>query len=116
MLASSEKFAPAYFDNRPLTHVASQVPAPPDRPYRLGEGTREVAETAPAIVQAQSTTELAASARPRMAEAVTRAPLSAPLSAPLAAPEEPAVSPVSAYAPARYDGGRAGFMSGRGLY
>jgi hypothetical protein len=27
----------------------------------------------------------------------------------------PAVSPVSAYAPTRYDG-RAGFMNGRGLY
>ena len=31
-----------YFDTRPMTQVTAQVPAPPDRPYRLGEGAREV--------------------------------------------------------------------------
>jgi hypothetical protein len=31
-------------------------------------------------------------------------------------PAEPAVSPVSAYAPAGYDDSHAGFMGGRGLY
>jgi rare lipoprotein A len=80
LVASSKSYAPTYFDSRPLTHV----PAPPDRPYRLGEGAREVPAVAPA-----RTVELAAA--------------------------EPEASPVSAYAPARYDG-RAGFLSGRGLY
>jgi rare lipoprotein A len=93
LVASSKPYAPTYFDSRPLTHV----PAPPDRPYRLGEGAREV-PAAPA-----RTVELAAAGRP---QAVTRAPLPA---------AEPEASPVSAYAPARYDG-RAGFLSGRGLY
>jgi len=31
-------------------------------------------------------------------------------------PAEAEPSPVSAYAPVRYDGARSGFMSGRGLY
>jgi len=52
------------------------------------------------------TIELAAAARPHPVETVARKPL---------APAEPSVSPVSAYAPARYDA-PAGFMSGRGLY
>jgi len=92
-VASSKTFVPAYFDARPMTQVAGKAPTPPERPYRLGEGPREV----PAV-------ELAARARP--VETVVRQPL---------APAEPAVSPVSAYAPPRYDA-PAGFMSGRGLY
>jgi hypothetical protein len=52
------------------------------------------------------TVELAAASRPQATPTVTRAPLPA---------AEPEASPVSAYAPARYDG-RAGFLSGRGLY
>jgi rare lipoprotein A len=100
-LASKKPFAPAYFDARPMTRVAT------DAPYRLGEGPREVPAVQPALArQAGPTTELAASTRPRPAETVTRASLPA---------AEPAISPVSAYAPARYDG-HAGFMSGRGLY
>ena len=95
LVASNKPYAPTYFDNRPLTHV----PAPPDRPYRLGEGAREV----PAVPA--RTVELAAASRPQAAP-IARAPL----------PDaEPEASPVSAYAPARYDG-RAGFLSGRGLY
>src|SRR5471030_702947 len=96
LLASSKPYAPTYFDSRPLTHV----PAPPDRPYRMGEGAREV----PAVPA--RTVELAAASRSQAAPAITRAPLPA---------AEPEGSPVSAYAPARYDG-RAGFLSGRGLY
>jgi rare lipoprotein A len=103
MVASNKRFAPAFFDNRPMTQIPSQVPSPPDRPFRLGDGAREV----PAVAAPQAPTmELAAATRPHAAESVTRAPLPA---------AEPSVSPVSAYAPARYDG-HAGFMSGRGLY
>jgi len=97
-VASNKPYAPTYFDARPLTQtqLSSQVPSPPDRPYRLGEGAREVpAQAAP---QGQ-TIELAAAARPQAAQPAA----------------EPVVSPVSAYAPVRYDG-HAGFMSGRGLY
>ena len=98
LVASNKSYAPTYFDSRPLT----QVPAPPDRPYRLGEGAREV----PAAPAPARTVEFAAASRPQAAPAVARAPLPA---------AEPEASPVSAYAPARYDG-RAGFLSGRGLY
>jgi len=98
-VASAGNFAPAYFDARPMTEIAakapSRVPPPPERPYRLGDAT----PPAP-------TTELAAVARPHAIETVTRSALAA---------AEPAVSPVSAYAPTRYDG-QSGFMSGRGLY
>ena len=99
-VASSKSFAPTYFDSRPLNEYASRVPPPPDRPYRLGEGARE----GPAMEA--RTTELAAAARPRAGGIVTREPFPS---------AEPAVSPVSAYAPTRYDG-RAGLLSGRGLY
>ena len=59
-VASTKPFAPAYFDSRPLTNFSVRtVPSPPDRPYRLGEGARDV----PAV--AAPTTELAAAARPR---------------------------------------------------
>jgi rare lipoprotein A len=107
MVATNKPFAPAYFDARPMTQVAGKAPTPPDRPYRLGEGAREV----PGTIEAQapsreSTTELAAAGRPHPVESVVRKPLE---------PAEPAVSPVSAYAPAHYDA-PAGFMSGRGLY
>lgn len=106
-LASNKPFAPAYFDARPMTQLAASAPTPPERPYRLGEGAREV----PGRMEAKAaspapTTELAAAQRPHPVETAVRKPLS---------PAEPAVSPVSAYAPARYDG-QAGFMSGRGLY
>jgi len=102
MVASAKPFAPAYFDSRPMSKAA---PLPPERPYRLGDN--DVADdaapaTAPvkavAVAQATPTIELAA-ARSTVAQA-----------------DMPRSSPVSAYAPTRYDGGGAGFMSGRGLY
>ena len=93
-VASNKPFVPELFDTRPLSRVAGPVPAPPDRPYRLGEGPREVA----AAQQPAPTLELAAAAR----------------SQPVHSADEPAVSPVSAYAPVRYDGGAV--MRGRGLY
>lgn len=94
-VASSRPFAPTYFDSRPLR--TADVPSPPDRPYRLGEGPGELpAAGAP-------TTELAAAARPRAISAAARGPAA------------PVASPVSAYAPGGNDA-RSGFMSGRGLY
>ena len=102
-VVSNKTFAPAYFDGRPMTNFSSSgIPSPPDRPYRLGEGARDV----PAV--AAPTTELAAAARPRPAGAVMRTP-------PVGAEPQAVASPVSAYVPTRYDG-RTGFMDGRGLY
>jgi rare lipoprotein A len=90
---ASRSFAPTYFDARPL----SAIPAPPDRPFRLGEGAREVPpRPAPVEARRAPTTELAAAARPQSAEIEA--------------------SQVSAYAPVRYDPPAAGFLSGRGLY
>ena len=89
-IASAENFAPAAFDARsPSRAMPRQAPTPPDRPYALGGGELE---PQPQAVQTAPAFELAAATRPQ------------------AAP-----TPVSAYAPASYDG-RAGFMSGRGLY
>ena len=101
LVASNKPYAPTYFDNRPMTQMPARVPAPPDRPYRLGEGAREV----PAVhAPRQQTVELAAAARPQP-----------PLARDELVDEEPDVSPVSAYAPPSYDS-RAGLLSGRGLY
>jgi hypothetical protein len=69
----------------------------------LGEGVRDVPT---ATVDQIETVELAAVSRPHPGETAMRRTVT---------PAEPAVSPVSAYAPTRYDG-QAGFMSGRGLY
>jgi rare lipoprotein A len=101
LVASNKPYAPTYFDTRPMTQIPARVPAPPDRPYRLGEGAREV----PAVhVAREQTVELAAAARAQP-----------PIARALLPAAEPAASPVSAYAPALYDG-RAGLLSGRGLY
>ncbi|MGH6726185.1 MAG: septal ring lytic transglycosylase RlpA family protein [Pseudolabrys sp.] len=88
LVASNSPYVPSYFDTRRMAELPAQVPPPPDRPFGLGQGARDV----PAA--AAPTVELAAAAR---------------------AQDAPEASPVSAYAPVRYDG-HAGFMSGRGLY
>jgi rare lipoprotein A len=96
-VASNKLFAPASLDSRRAVNFSSNgIPSPPDRPYRLGEGARDV----PAM-EAQ-TTEFAAATRPR----TVREPM---------AEAEQGGSPVPAYVPTRYDA-RAGFMGGRGLY
>ena len=82
---------PTYFDPRPMAPTSPNRPTPPERPYALGEGER-APQPQPRVTRAAPTVELAAATRS------TAAP-----------------SPVSAYAPVRYDGS-AGFMSGRGLY
>lgn len=91
MLASSKPFAPAYFDSRPMSRIRGSIPQPPERPYRLGEGTSQMASAEPVAALADAPARSAGPA------------------------EQPTVSPVSAYAPVRDEGG-AGFMSGRGLY
>jgi peptidoglycan lytic transglycosylase len=92
LVASNRDYAPTEFASRPRT----DIPTPPDRPFRLGEGARDVPPPEPAVARRAPTTELAATARPQPVE------IDAP--------------PVSAYAPMRYDAHAAGFMSGRGLY
>ena len=93
-VASSEPFAGSFFDSHPMSRLPRhRAPTPPDRPYAAG-GTEETAS-------------------PRVAEAAPRHAPTVELAA-VTRPEPPA-SPVSAYAPVRYDG-HAGFMSGRGLY
>ena len=100
-LASAGNYAPTYFDSRPMTQVTTRVPAPPDRPYRLGEGARELPARAATL---SHTVELAAASRLQAEPSFARETAA-----------EPEISPVSAYAPVRSDV-RAGFMSGRGLY
>jgi len=90
-LASADAYTPTYFDPRPMAPMR-RPPTPPERPYALSDGEGAAQAAQPHVVRAASTVELAAAARP-----------------------EAAPSPVSAYAPVRYDG-PAGFMSGRGLY
>jgi rare lipoprotein A len=101
LVASNKDFAPAFFDSRPLT----EVPTPPGRPFRM-EGSHQVAS----LQQAAEEAPEAPVAQPPTAENVLRVPV-----ATRTVQSAPAVSAVSAYAPARYDA-PAGFMSGRGLY
>ena len=101
LVASNKPYSPTYFDSRPMTEAEARVPAPVDRPYRLGKGAREV----PAV--RRQTVELAAASRPQAAPAFEEA-------TPAEEPETQA-SPVSAFAPVGYDG-HAGLLSGRGLY
>ncbi|MGH9806079.1 MAG: septal ring lytic transglycosylase RlpA family protein, partial [Terriglobia bacterium] len=67
-VASAGGYAPTYFDNRPLAQA--RVPSPPDRPFRLGEGAREV----PAVASRPRAIEVAA-ARPQVAAPFARQPL-----------------------------------------
>jgi len=97
-VASAKPFIPQpeMFDSRPLSRVATNVPSPPERPYRLGEGAREVPAAKPTPA-----------AKVQYADALA--------SEPVHSAEEPVTSPVSAYAPVSYDSGAAA-SSGRGLY
>jgi rare lipoprotein A len=95
-VASAGAYAPEFFDSRPMNRIGN-VPEPRERPYSLGEG----------------------GAAPRPAVTAQALPAPAPKAPPVMARLEPpayrATSPVTAYAPVRYDGS-AGFVSGRGLY
>lgn len=107
LVASNKNFAPAFFDSRPMT----EVPPPPQRPFRV-DGSHQVASLEPEAEEAvpRAVEQPRLSEQPRLAANVLRAPVA---SHGVAA--APSVSPVSAYAPTRYDA-PAGFMSGRGLY
>jgi len=94
-VASATPFVPGMFDSHPLNQVTT-VPSPPERPYRLGEGAREL----PAVQKAPI-------AKLDYADAAAAAPVHSAEGSP--------VSPVSAYAPVGYDG-TAVVASGRGLY
>lgn len=106
-VASADTFAPAYFDPQPMSRTPAirNLPMPPpSRPYAADN-------------EAQ-TTEFAASRRPTaeppQAGFAERYAIAAQAAEP--APSTRLASPVSAYAPARYDAPAPGFMSGRGLY
>lgn len=108
LVASNKNFAPAFFDSRPMT----DVPQPPQRPFRV-EGSHQVASLEPEAEEAapRAAEQPRLSEQPRLAaNNVLRAPVASHGSA-----AAPSASPVSAYAPTRYDA-PAGFMSGRGLY
>ncbi len=115
LVASNQAFAPALFDSRPMT----EVPRPPERPFRVDGAPPSGAQAA--MGPEPEGDEIAAAepmARPRVADAMGRAPMleAKPLARQAAnLPTSPSVSPVSAFAPTRYDA-PAGFMSGRGLY
>ena len=114
--AAGGNFAPAYFDKTPMSKVAAikNVPAPPDRPYAADEET-ETAEVAPVQVAQQVSRVAKTSPAPSFDQrfgSVQRAALDPP---PSTGQGDRLTTPVSAYAPARYDAS-AGFMSGRGLY
>jgi rare lipoprotein A len=104
-LASATDFAPALFDQRPMGQVAPsrKVPSPPERPY---------AEDA-----ASQSEEVAAEPAPDLPRRAYERPVQRyALEAPAAeTPSTRLTSPISAYAPVRYDAA-AGFMGGRGLY
>ena len=103
-VASNKPYAPVYFDAEPMTKLPERVQSPPERPYAMGAAAREAANARPA--PHARTTELAAARRPQVVENAPRVARS---------DTEPTASPVSAYAPVRYDP-PVGFMGGRGLY
>jgi rare lipoprotein A len=115
-VASAGNFAPAYFDKTPMSQGAAfrNVPEPRNRPYASDEGS-EAADASP--VQAAS------KAAPQVAEASNAQTFDqrfphiqrAALEPPSTGQAGRLASPVSAYAPVRYDTS-TGFMSGRGLY
>ena len=95
-VASSKDFAP-YFDSRPMSD--------------LPRAARPTAAAAPVQRVAAAEADDAADAAPPDLPAAMRQPAVDTV----ARASAPAASPVSAYAPVRYDN-KAGFMSGRGLY
>jgi rare lipoprotein A len=97
LVAAAKPLARTYFDARPM----SGIPSPPPRPY--GTGMQQVAALNLPAAGRAPTTELAAASHPL--EQVATSSLALPRS-----------SPVSAYAPVRYDGHAADLLSGRGLY
>jgi rare lipoprotein A len=115
-VAAAGNFAPAYFDKTPMSKIAAikNVPSPPDRPYAAEEET-DATEAEPVQVARQVSRVAKASPAPTFDQrfgSVQKVALDPP---PSTGDSGRLTSPVSAYAPARYDAS-AGFMSGRGLY
>lgn len=106
-VASNKPYAPEFFDARPIARVTN-VPEPPERPYALGESD----EAAPRVVAEAEPARFGGEPRPPLRSPA--APVLARIDGPAAA-RAPLTSPVSAYAPVRYDAS-AGIVSGRGLY
>ena len=109
-VAAAGNFAPAYFDKTPMSMDSAfrKVPEPRDRPYAT-DGEADAAEPAPVEVAETPRTPTFDQRFPR---GIQRASLEPP---PSTGQGSRLTSPVSAYAPARYDAS-AGFMGGRGLY
>ncbi len=106
--SASKDYAPAMFDSRPMTQMTAAQ-------NRSSTPAVERDETAPVVqrpIARRSTVEFAANAK---APAVQSAPLDPPVNAQARLSADPMPSPVSAYAPARYNT-PAPFLSGRGLY
>lgn len=100
-VASSKDFAP-YFDPKPMAEA---------RPAKMPASMTPAAQQVAAVADDdEAETEVPA----RIAAASLPAPMRSAAVQSVQAQSQPAVSPVSAYAPTRYDG-RAGF-NGRGLY
>jgi rare lipoprotein A len=107
MVASAGKdYAPSMFDSRPMT----QMKATPARPAPVEDEAEDTEQPVNASIAKPSTVEFAANAK---TPAVQSAPLAPPAQPRLSA--DPMPSPVSAYAPARYNA-PAPFLNGRGLY
>jgi len=102
-VASSKDFAP-YFDPKPMT----QPSRPQATPATMTPAARQVAS-------AVDDDEPEAETPARIASAELLPPVRSASVQTAAREAGPAVSPVSAYAPVRYNN-RAGFMNGRGLY
>jgi rare lipoprotein A len=118
-VASAGNFAPAYFDKTPMSQAGAfrNVPAPRNRPYAADED-EAAADAAPvqaasrAPVQVATATAAESQTFDQRFPRIQRASLEAP---PSTGQAGHMASPVSAYAPVRYDAS-AGFMGGRGLY
>jgi rare lipoprotein A len=101
--ANAPSSSRAYFDPKPMgAAMPRHAPVPRARPYAAGTGAgaqavaqADASQTSTADRPARPTIELAAATR--------------------SSASMPAVTPVSAYVPVKYDG-HNGFLSGRGLY
>ena len=105
MIASTRPFLPGFPSRSPL--VRGEAPMPQPRPYELGD------ETPRAPFPGPYRAEVRTPAQPYPAYPQSQPVVRVP--APAMAEPRPAISPVTAYAPVRYDGSQA-VATGRGLY
>jgi len=105
-VAAARPFLPEYFAPELPARAQRPVPAPQERPFTLGQMPGRAAPPDPAPVERNAKVETAA--LPPVRDVSPRPGSSAAISNAVA-------SPVSAFAPIRYDP-PAAFLSGRGLY